>query len=208
MLESFTDKFLGYLGQGGFVMIPIAFGNLVMWYALGSRFYCLRRGSRRSVRELVKQYMAGTDRKPKGLVDNAVDIGVKILRSTTKRRRKLMGEAFYPIIEITKRHRDVAKTIVICAPLAGLLGTVAGMIEMFDSLAGQEFFSQSGGIAGGIAEALFTTQLGLTVAVPGMIIGRVLERREDAIQLEIDQVIEMVCALEKEEDRDEIQEES
>jgi biopolymer transport protein ExbB len=153
--------------------------------------------------------MGGTKRKPKGLVDNAVHIGVGILRSTSKRRRKLMNEAFFPLREVTKHHRGLAKTIVVCAPLAGLLGTVAGMIEMFDSLASQQFFSQSGGIAGGIAEALFTTQLGLTVAVPGMIIGRVLEKREESIQRELDQVIEMVCALEKEEDReDEIQEES
>jgi biopolymer transport protein ExbB len=190
------------------VMFPIAMGSFLMWYALGSRFYILRRGSTRSVRALAEEYMAGSDRKPRGLVDNAVFIGVEILRATSKRRRKLMTEAFFPIREIAKRHRNLAKTVVISAPLAGLLGTVAGMIEMFDSLAGQEFYSQSGGIAGGIAEALFTTQLGLTVAVPGLIIGRILERKEEAIHHDIDQVVEMICALEKEEDKEEPEEEA
>lgn len=197
------DIFVDYLSQGGEVMIPITIGSFVMWYALGYRFFALRRGSTRSVRQLTELYMAGSERKPRGLVDTAVKMGVDILRSTSKRRRKLMTEAFYPLKETASYYRATAKVIVICAPLAGLLGTVGGMIEMFDSLASQEFFSQSGGIAGGIAEALFTTQLGLTVAVPGLIVGRYLEKREAVIETELEQVIEIVCALEKEEDREE-----
>ena len=203
MLEQFQDILVNYLGKGGDVMIPIAMGSFVMWYALGYRFFTLRRGSTRTVRQLTNLYMEGSQRKPKGLIDSAVKMGVEILRSTEKRRRKLMTEAFFPLREAAKTYRATAKVIVICAPLAGLLGTVGGMIEMFDSLATQEFFSQSGGIAGGIAEALFTTQLGLTVAVPGLIVGRYLEKREALIDTELDQVIEMVCALEKEEDREE-----
>lgn len=201
MFSEYQDIFIEYLGKGGSVMVPIAIGSFILWYALGYRFFTLRRGSTRTVRQLTEQYMKGTDRKPRGLVDSAVKIGVDILRSTSKRRRKLMTEAFYPLREAASYYRATAKVIVICAPLAGLLGTVGGMIEMFDSLASQEFFSQSGGIAGGIAEALFTTQLGLTVAVPGLIVGRYLEKRENLIDTELDQVIDIVCALEKEEDR-------
>lgn len=179
-------------------MLPIALGNFIMWYALGVRFYTLRRGSRRTVRALVEMYLGGSERKPRGLVDNAVVMGVRVVRGQKKRRRKTMTEMFHPMMEATKNYRTLARTIVLCAPLAGLLGTVAGMIEMFDSLATQEFFSQSGGIAGGISEALFTTQLGLTVAVPGLIVGSILEKKEENIQRELDQVIDMICALESE----------
>ena len=79
------------------------------------------------------------------------------------------------------------KTICIVAPLAGLLGTVTGMIETFDSLAEMSLFTQSGGIAGGISEALFTTQMGLIVAVPGVLIGRILDRRAERLSEEIEQ---------------------
>lgn len=200
-MDQFKDIFLNYLSQGGAVMLPIALGNFVMWYALGVRFYTLRRGTTRSVRDTVERYKAGTDRKPKGMIDNAVVMGLKVVAEKNKRRRKTMTELFFPMREAASNYKTVAKAIVICAPLAGLLGTVGGMIEMFDSLASQEFFSQSGGIAGGISEALFTTQLGLTVAVPGLIVGRVLENKEEIIQKELDQVIEMVCALDKEEEK-------
>ena len=134
MIEDYQDIFISYLGKGGEVMIPIAIGSFVMWYVLGYRFLTMRRGSTHSVRELTELYMNGTDRKPKGLIDSAVKIGVDILRSTSKRRRKLMTEAFFPIRQVIRKYRSTAKVIVICAPLAGLLGTVGGMIEMFDLL--------------------------------------------------------------------------
>ena len=62
--------------------------------------------------------------------------------------------------------------VTITAPLAGLLGTVGGMIETFDSMREMSLFTQSGGIAGGISQALFTTQMGLAVAIPGLLAGR------------------------------------
>ena len=71
--------------------------------------------------------------------------------------------------------------VVLTAPLVGLLGTVTGMIETFDSLATMELFSRSGGVAGGISEALLSTQVGLVVAIPGAIVGRLLTRRADKL---------------------------
>lgn len=76
-----------------------------------------------------------------------------------------------------RRGASLGRTIVAVAPLLGLLGTVSGMIEMFNSLGTSTFASQDGGIAGGIAEALFTTQLGLGVAIPGYFATRLLDRR-------------------------------
>jgi hypothetical protein len=51
------------------------------------------------------------------------------------------------------------------APLLGLLGTVTGMIATFDVLA---VFGTGNAkaMAGGISEALITTQTGLLVALP------------------------------------------
>lgn len=80
-----------------------------------------------------------------------------------------------------RRYSTLVRTIVMVAPLAGLLGTVAGMIETFDALGDMSLFSQSGGIAGGIAQALVTTQMGLAVAIPGLVAGRLLDRRAQAV---------------------------
>jgi biopolymer transport protein ExbB len=76
----------------------------------------------------------------------------------------------------------------------GLLGTVDGMIETFDSLGDMKLFAQSGGIAGGISQALFTTQLGLAVAIPGLIINGLIERRARLMLHELNQIKDILCA--------------
>jgi len=80
------------------------------------------------------------------------------------------------------RYRRMIRTLYGIAPLLGLLGTVNGMIETFASLTAMQLFAQSGGVAGGISEALITTQMGLFVAIPGLIVGRLLDRREDRLR--------------------------
>lgn len=64
-----------------------------------------------------------------------------------------------------ERGQALVKLLIAVAPLLGLLGTVTGMIQVFQSI------TQFGAgdprlMAGGIAEALVTTMLGLTVAIP------------------------------------------
>ena len=66
------------------------------------------------------------------------------------------------------------------APLMGLLGTVTGMINIFRviTVVGT---GDPRVMSGGISEALLTTQFGLAVAIPLMIIHHMLERRVDRI---------------------------
>jgi biopolymer transport protein ExbB len=66
------------------------------------------------------------------------------------------------------------------APLLGLLGTVTGMINTFKVITAQGAGDPSA-MAGGISEALLTTQFGLMVAVPIMLIHHLLSRRVDKI---------------------------
>ena len=56
--------------------------------------------------------------------------------------------------------------LVAAAPLLGLLGTVLGMIDTFDAVALRSR-DASGLVAGGISQALITTQAGLMAALPG-----------------------------------------
>lgn len=54
-------------------------------------------------------------------------------------------------------------------PLLGLLGTVLGMIDVFSNLS-QRAMPDANMLAGGIWEALLTTVMGLTLAIPALII--------------------------------------
>lgn len=66
------------------------------------------------------------------------------------------------------------------APLLGLLGTVTGMINTFKVITAQGT-GDANAMAGGISEALLTTQFGLQVAVPLILIHHLLSRRVDKI---------------------------
>lgn len=66
------------------------------------------------------------------------------------------------------------------APLLGLLGTVTGMINTFKVITAQGA-GDANAMAGGISEALLTTQFGLVVAVPLILIHHLLSRRVDKI---------------------------
>ena len=66
------------------------------------------------------------------------------------------------------------------------------MIETFEALKDSAMFSQGDSISGGISKALFTTELGLIVAVPGLIIGRMLDRKQQQFALEFDQMTDII----------------
>lgn len=84
--------------------------------------------------------------------------------------------------ELAPFRRDIymMKVFVSSAPLLGLLGTVTGMLATFGALA-----SGSGGektmdmVAGGISEALITTETGLLLALTGLMFHFGLNRQND-----------------------------
>lgn len=82
-----------------------------------------------------------------------------------------------------RRAPVILQTLVTSAPLMGLLGTVAGMITTFDALGDGNWHHPTGGIAGGISQALLTTQLGLAISLPALLWQRLLQRRARRLTL-------------------------
>jgi biopolymer transport protein ExbB len=72
------------------------------------------------------------------------------------------------------------------APLIGLLGTVTGMIMTFNA-AGGTGAVKAAEMAGGISEALVTTQLGLSIALPLMIFHHFFEQRLEMFVFDLDE---------------------
>lgn len=83
---------------------------------------------------------------------------------------------------IDRKIRFYAILVGVC-PLLGLLGTVAGMTTTFTGMAEPGASNLSFEVAGGVSEALVTTQAGLLVAIPGMVLLSFLRRGRDRIAL-------------------------
>lgn len=201
-MNKLTNDFLDFLHAGGYVMLPLVILTVVLWFAIGCRYWLLGRGSKLSVRALLDNNKTGWTGKQRGIIDYAVKTGLDLKQqfnlqhvnsSETSAFRKLLDSHFHPYQQAIRQHSITIKAIVIVAPLLGLLGTVSGMIETFDSLADMALFSQTGGIAGGISQALFTTQMGLVVAIPGALIQGVLNRKQLALEMELAQIKDLLC---------------
>jgi biopolymer transport protein ExbB/TolQ len=76
------------------------------------------------------------------------------------------------------RRMGFIRACIVVAPLLGLLGTVTGMIETFESiLVGGSMTAMSEGIR----KALLTTQYGLAIAAPGLLAEQVLLRQQERL---------------------------
>lgn len=73
------------------------------------------------------------------------------------------GQLEVPRIE--KNIRTIM-AVSLLAPLVGMLGTLLGMVETFQRVSEQGGFAGPAELAGGVFQALITSVLGLTVAVP------------------------------------------
>lgn len=193
-MTEFFQQLFGYFQSGGYVMPPLVIATIILWWTLGYRYAALKRGTPRGTRPLVYRYLKGKKPSQNGVLVRALHKGMEIRTKNPPYLRRFLDDAFAEEDKEIKKYRVLITTIVLVAPLLGLLGTVSGMIETFDSLGDMSLFSQSGGIAGGISQALITTQMGLAVSIPGLIVNGILDKKQRQIQIELAQLKDLICA--------------
>ena len=71
------------------------------------------------------------------------------------------------------------------SPMVGLFGTVHGMITAFQVIATGGSTPEASELAGGISTALFTTLLGLAIAIPAIAVYNILKNRVARLMLEV-----------------------
>jgi biopolymer transport protein ExbB len=178
---------------GGFVMPALFCTAFVLWCTLGHRILGLRRGATGALRRLVMVALNEPSPRPgRGIVGEAVQRGAALWRERGGPvPQDLLDESFGDLEDRLSSGTTLARVLVGMAPLLGLLGTVTGLIETFGSLGTSTTSAASEGIAGGIVEALYATQMGLAIAVPGLLMGGILHHREERLAMELDELKEI-----------------
>ncbi len=85
-----------------------------------------------------------------------------------------------------RRFLRMINCVATVSPLLGLLGTVSGMIQAFNDIAGSSAMGRAELLAGGIGTALVTTAAGLCVAIPSLVLYLYFVGRVDTLVMEID----------------------
>jgi len=157
MLFEIIDTIRSFLGQGGQVLIVILGTTLVLWFLIIERFYFLHLIFPGQANELVKNW------KPESLPTHWHVEKVRKLHISRMRGH-------------LKQSINLIKSLVMVAPMLGLLGTVIGMIAVFDTMA----FMGTGNarmMASGISMATIPTMAGMVAALSGLYFGSRLESR-------------------------------
>ncbi|TPV92771.1 MAG: MotA/TolQ/ExbB proton channel family protein [Myxococcales bacterium FL481] len=104
----------------------------------------------------------------------------------------VMEEAGGREVALMRRYTLALGAIATISPLLGLLGTVVGMIAMFQSVVVSAAENAAGpdvaALANGIWQALITTAAGLTVAIPVFLAHRFTLGRIDRLTLRIEEI--------------------
>ncbi|RMD65563.1 MAG: MotA/TolQ/ExbB proton channel family protein [Planctomycetota bacterium] len=104
--------------------------------------------------------------------------------------RSALEEAGQEQVARLYRSTDGLGLIANIAPMLGLLGTVLGMVGAFDTISASEGFARPDQLAGDISQALVTTLMGLTLAIPATAAFTFFRNRIDALSTDIASMIE------------------
>ena len=145
-----------FLASGGQVLVAIMALTFVMWALILERviFFSFSKGS--ITKHASRVWGGRTDR------NSWYALAI---------REKLISE----VRQDANRNLILIKGLVAVAPLLGLLGTVTGMVEVFNVMA-QTGSSNARLMAGGISKATIPTMAGLVTSLSGILMVNIIER--------------------------------
>jgi len=168
----------GYVGYA-IVVFGIIGGALVVFKLI--EILRFKVPSRSAVNEILDDLLDGNEEEAierseglEGLAGRVVEAGTRHFFA----KRRILEDALFEKMSAVQPRLDrllpFLAVIAAAAPMAGLLGTVLGIMKTFDMMA--QFGTGDAKVtAGGIGEALITTFLGLMVAIPTIIVHGLLK---------------------------------
>lgn len=156
LAEAF-DAIQAFMERGGDVLFMILFVLFVMWVLIIERLWYFTIEFRKQRSRVVDAWETRKERKS---------------WYAHKIRTAMISETSDDL------HRGVnmIKTLVALCPLIGLLGTVTGMIEVFDVMSTQGT-SNARAMAAGVSKATIPTMAGMVAALSGVFLSTYIERR-------------------------------
>jgi biopolymer transport protein ExbB len=160
------ETLLAFMEKGGDVLWLIAALLFVMWALIFERVWYFKFGWKTDVAQVIARWEGRKERQ---------SWEARQVRTMLISQSRMQINQFLPMI----------KTLVALCPLLGLLGTVTGMIEVFNIMA-----VTGGGdaksMAGGVQQATIPTMAGMVAALAGVFantyVTRIAQRESEFLQ--------------------------
>ncbi len=161
-----VDNWLPWLGDllelGGSILGLILIIAFVMWSLLFERLYFLLWELPRQLREVLARWQQREDK-------------------TSWYAEQFRENLQWEVRQGLRRHFPLITTLIKVCPLLGLLGTVLGMLEVFDALAATGS-NNARSMAAGISKATVTTLAGMVVSIFGLLGNLVAEGQANTVR--------------------------
>jgi len=174
-LSNLIESIRGFLEAGGPVVVALLISTLLMWILICERFLYFFFASRRIQQEQRRRWDAVAGQPSWELYAF---------------RERLVSE-----VQIeNERFLGVIKALILITPLLGLLGTVTGMIEVFQIIT-DTGASNARLMAEGISRATIPTMTGLAVSLTGVFAISYLERQNDRTATAMSEDLEIEAGM-------------
>lgn len=191
-----TANFVKFFQSGGVLMYPLALVALFSFFiALERLFFFSRVHARKSFKDskFVDSLSASDYEGAKNILTSGSSLFSEALAPAVSGKLKLedvekyVEDGFSRILPKLDARLATLAILGSIAPLIGLLGTVSGMISLFDVIT---IYGTSNPkvLAGGISIALVTTQTGLSIAIPVLLAHHFFKQQKNKIFERVEQL--------------------
>jgi biopolymer transport protein ExbB len=174
----------------GVLIYPLALCSIIAVYILCERLYALR-GEAVLPDELVNAIVEG---RPTQIGKNSVL--ARIVEFAERHKDDPEAVKAFARLEVNRMERGIPYLDVIyaAAPLIGLTGTVAGLLQVFSQISPETGLPDPVAFTKGVALALSATIIGLTIAIPSLVGSGFLQRKVENYAAKLDLLLERVLS--------------
>ncbi|MEK6772923.1 MAG: MotA/TolQ/ExbB proton channel family protein [Bdellovibrionota bacterium] len=205
---SFLSNIIQAFGHGGFVMWIIFAGQIVSIAIILERVFALyvarTANSKKIAREFEEDIKKGrleqAISKAQSLAKKGNSTAKTILagalaaqnRGGSDEIQSKMDEVLLSESSVLEKRTGFLAAIGNIGTLAGLLGTIIGLIDSFSAVANVNAMEKAALLSQGISMAMYATAYGLLVAIPALVMFAVLQNRANSLSDDMNQSALMV----------------
>jgi len=189
------SQVLEFFAKGGFIIYPLLICSVLGFSIVIEKWFTLRKK-----KVIIPEIVSVLDNikgpgdiglatsiceKYNGPFANVIRAGLENQKLPKEEIKEVLNDQGRQEVHKLERGLVILETIAGIAPLLGLLGTVIGILKVFEVISTLGV-GQAKAMAGGISEALITTIVGLSIGIPAVVGYNFFTNKAERLILEIE----------------------